>query len=72
MSEADGFYVTEGALKTDAASYVVREADNELYEALMGGELCYVLTPSQMGKSSLMCARLHGSLRAMSPSSASI
>jgi hypothetical protein len=48
------FYVTGGALALDAASYVERRADAELLEALRGGELCYILTARQMGKSSLM------------------
>jgi WD40 repeat protein len=33
---------------------VERRADRELYDALARGEFCYVLTPRQMGKSSLM------------------
>lgn len=49
-----GFYVVGGTLRRDAPSYVVREADRRLYTALRQGEVCYALTPRQMGKSSLM------------------
>jgi len=49
-----GFYVVGGTLRRDAPSYVVRDADRRLYAALRQGEVCYALTPRQMGKSSLM------------------
>lgn len=48
------FYVTGGALAVDAPSYVVRKADQQLMEALEGGELCYLLDTRQVGKTSLL------------------
>lgn len=51
---ASGFYITGGTLRSDAPSYVERQADRDLLEGLRRGEFCYVLTSRQMGKSSLM------------------
>jgi WD40 repeat protein len=48
------FYHVGGTLTPDAPSYVERLADRELFERAMKGDFCYVLTPRQMGKSSLM------------------
>src|SRR6185369_9088424 len=48
------FYVTGGTLRPDAPSYVERQADRDLWDGLLKGEFCYVLTSRQMGKSSLM------------------
>ena len=50
----DSFYVTGGTLRRDAACYVQRRADQALYDGLIQGNFCYVLTSRQMGKSSLM------------------
>src|SRR5438093_3350351 len=64
MSSADtSFYVTGGTLRPDAPSYVERQADKDLFEGLLNGEFCYVLTSRQMGKSSLM-VRTANKLRA--------
>jgi WD40 repeat protein len=54
MSATSEFFITGGTLPHDALSYVERRADSELWEALRGGDFCYVLTSRQMGKSSLM------------------
>jgi hypothetical protein len=47
------FYATGGTLLPDAPSYIPRQADTELYQALKQGQFCYILNSRQMGKSSL-------------------
>jgi hypothetical protein len=51
---APTFFVAGGTLRRDAACYIARKADRQLYESLKSGDICYVLTSRQMGKSSLM------------------
>ena len=48
------FYVAGGTLRSGAPSYVERRADKDLFNGLLDGQFCYVLTARQMGKSSLM------------------
>lgn len=46
-------YQPGGSLPPNAPTYIMREADTQLYNALIAGEYCYVLNSRQMGKSSL-------------------
>ncbi|HAA23944.1 MAG TPA: hypothetical protein DCR93_07820 [Cytophagales bacterium] len=46
-------YQAGGSLPLHFPGYVERAADQEIYYQLKAGQFCYVLTPRQMGKSSL-------------------
>jgi WD40 repeat protein len=48
------FYIAGGTLPAHAPSYIERDADHALLDALCTGEYCYVLDTRQVGKSSLM------------------
>src|SRR5206468_7160103 len=54
VCSSDLFYVVGGTVPRDAPSYIDRQADADLLDALRKGHFCYVLTSRQMGKSSLM------------------
>lgn len=48
------FFVAGGTVPPSSGSYVERQADSQLRDALLRSEYCYVLHSRQMGKSSLM------------------
>ncbi len=52
--QSSQFFTVGGALRSDAPSYIKRPADDELFDRVLSGEFCYILTPRQLGKSSLM------------------
>jgi len=52
-------YQVGGSLTSDDPSYVERQADSQLYEALKAGDFCYILNSRQMGKSSLLVRVKH-------------
>ncbi len=47
------FFVAGGTMHRRSPSYVNRPADDEFFDQVMASHYCYVLTPRQMGKSSL-------------------
>ncbi|MEA5462526.1 AAA-like domain-containing protein [Leptothoe sp. PORK10 BA2] len=46
-------YTVGGALRQDAPTYISRQADEDLFQALMAREYCHIFNARQMGKSSL-------------------
>jgi len=53
-TESDkSFFQPGGSLPPDARTYVKRPADDELFERLLAGDYCHILTARQVGKSSL-------------------
>ncbi|GAB4226854.1 MAG: hypothetical protein Kow0049_06350 [Stanieria sp.] len=47
-------YQVGGTLAPNAPSYIPRQADSQLYQALKQGQFCYVFNCRQIGKSSLL------------------
>jgi hypothetical protein len=53
MTDIDYYHFGSG-LSTSATSYVVRQADSDIYRYLTMGEFCHVFHSRQMGKTSLL------------------
>ncbi|MDV3353570.1 AAA-like domain-containing protein [Leptothoe sp. LEGE 181152] len=53
------YYQIGGSLDYQAPTYIERQADKELYSALLAGDFCYIFNSRQMGKSSLMVRSWH-------------
>jgi hypothetical protein len=47
-------YKVGGSLGENAPSYVIRQADFDLYHSLKAGDFCYIFNSRQMGKTSLI------------------
>ncbi|MEM9092896.1 MAG: AAA-like domain-containing protein, partial [Cyanobacteria bacterium P01_F01_bin.53] len=54
MAEQQTIYTTGGTVQAGGGIYLSRAADDELLQLCREGQFAYVLTPRQMGKSSLM------------------
>ena len=54
MSNPDRIFTVGGTVQPGRGVYVEREADRQLFDLCKAAEYTYVLTPRQMGKSSLM------------------
>jgi hypothetical protein len=54
MVDFKDFFVVGGTLDREAASYVRRPVDDDLFRLTLAGEYCNVLAARQIGKSSLM------------------
>lgn len=52
-------YQVGGSLKYDDSTYIVRQADKQLYTGLKTGNFCYVFNSHQTGKSSLLHRTIH-------------
>lgn len=46
-------YIADVTLPEDVETYVIREADEQLYQKLIEGKICNVFNSRKMGKSSL-------------------
>ncbi|CAN1213328.1 Anaphase-promoting complex subunit 4 WD40 domain-containing protein [Tumidithrix helvetica PCC 7403] len=53
------YYQVGGSLTSNDHSYIARQSDTDLYEALKQDEFCFVLNSRQMGKSSLLVRTRH-------------
>ena len=52
----EAFYVVGGPVQPRRGCYIERTADGRMLETLLDGEYCYVLSPQQTGKSSLVAS----------------